>query len=222
MAITNHAFYTLMTEYKTAKQAIQDLAKINLPGIDAVLLESQLEESYQSAIRAVEQAVPINQSLIPPLPPKIDRSSIKGIVAYRAWNLGEGGYLAPAIQYSKGAWKEIMFADEPPTLVNHHGLHATRLHDYNQNRYGNSYSGLIDMFGKVVEHSDNVMRSECARILVLMVDVDSNEDIVKMATGTYEMLCRAYPHVQVYLMNRWQKDLYMMREILISSGVDLT
>lgn len=216
------AHILLNQEYHSAKLAILDLAKVNLPGINAALLLTQLEESYQHAVRAVESAVPIRLSLTPPLPPKLDRSKVKGVVAYRAWKMSEGGYLSPAIRTTSGVWKEVMFADEIPKMGSSHGLHATRLPYYETNNYGDSYCGIVDLYGRVVEHADSVLRAECARIMCIIVDISNNDDIVRMATGTYEMLRKAYPNVQVYLMTDWQKRLYLMREILISAGVDLT
>lgn len=188
----------------------------------------QLDENYYEVRRRIETSVPLKVALASPLPPAIDRKQLKGMLAYRGWDMKVKGVLSPAVMWSENAWKnEVAYADLPPTRENGHGLHATRIERFRSNSYGR-YSesaivdaeviGLVDMYGKIVEHADGVLRAECARICMIMIVIENNNALRTMASGVYEAVKWQYPHVPVHMVTEYQKELILWREALANQG----
>jgi hypothetical protein len=141
------------------------------------------------------------------------------MLAYRAWNLSITGTLKPSI-VGGFEWKEVSFADYVPTPTNSHGLHATRIEQAFNNSYTDLACGLVDAYGKVVEHSNGVIRAECARVLAILINISSSTTMYyPMVAGLYESICHHYPNVPVYIITSYQKVLFLSREMLISAGV---
>ena len=207
-------------EYKKARFALEQLLKESGPissGAEQLILE--LDKHFQHMKYRVDNSVPMSRALATPLPPPIDRHWVKGLLAYRAWKMEIRGCLSPAIMSTSDAWKnEVAFADCTPTVDNRSGLHATRLERWTNNSYGDYISGIVDLYGKVIEHADGVLRGECARIQMLMIEIKDSNQAVTMLTGVYELLRNRYPNVPVHIITSFQKQLIICREVLINQG----
>lgn len=208
------------TEYKQARFQLEQLLK------EGGTIQSQteqlilnLDEHYIRLKNRIENSVQLRYSLTSPLPAPINRKIVKGMVAYRAWKMKVKGALSPSITWSEDAWsKEVAFADQPPSRNNHNGLHATRIEYWKKNTYGDFVSGLIDCYGKVVEHEDGVIRAECARILMILLTITDESQTMLLMTGALDLLKYRYPCTPVYMVSPYQKELIMWREVLVNYG----
>jgi len=206
-------------EYKRARLALEQLVKNEEGSLrtQAEELITNLDAHFHKLEARIERTVHLEHSLTSPLPPPIDRHNLKGILAYRAWNMKIKGSLSPTIVSSNTAWdREIAFADSPPSRDNHHGLHATRLENWESNRYQDFVSGVVDLYGKVIEHEDGVLRAECARIACLFITVTNQNEVVLLITGVYELLKHNYPNTPIYMVSTYQKKLFLWREVLVN------
>ncbi|MBU2051351.1 MAG: hypothetical protein KKH61_20580 [Gammaproteobacteria bacterium] len=208
-------------EYKSARVELTKLVNEgNGIGPQAEELILQLDTHYNQLKHRVDSIIPMNKSLTTPIPPPIDRSKLKGFLAYRAWKIEIKGRLTPSVMTKEQAWsKPVAFANSVPCTANHNGLHATRIEKWESNSYdsyGQSVSGLVDLYGKVVEHADGVMRAECARIMCMFLTVVDDNYLVMLASGVYARLHDNYPGVPIYIITDFQKKLIMYREILVN------
>ena len=98
---------------------------------------------------------------------------VHGLLAQRAWVLTEAGGLRSTAMST--VWKQIMIADHLPLESNQFGLYCNAIDPtgmmissfkYLDNR---AVQGVVECRGKVVRHSDGVMRVEWARILCLII-----------------------------------------------------
>jgi len=219
MIENSYTWQAIVDEYKRARLSLEQLVK-NEEGTlrtQAEELITNLDTHYNKLRRRVGCAVPLVQSLASPLPPPINRKNLKGILAYRAWEMKIKGSLSPTIISSSNTWdKEIAFADEVPDISNHHGLHATRLENWEDNHYNDFVSGIVDLYGKVVEHKDGVLRAECARIVCLFLTIDNQNEVVLFITGVYELLKHNYPSTPIYMVSPYQRKLFLWREVLVN------
>src|SRR3990167_10231521 len=121
--ITCSSWHQIETEYKQARFALDQLLK------EGGSIQEQTEQlilnldaHYEKLKNRVEGAVQLQYSLASPLPPAVDRKKLKGILAYRAWDMKVKGALAPSVSWADGTWgSEVAFADRPPSIDNHHG-----------------------------------------------------------------------------------------------------
>jgi len=219
--LRSSAWRGIEAEYNVARDSLSILAKESgTLGSGAEELIINLDIHFHRLQYRMNQAVPLSQSLVAPLPPPINRFKVKGILAYRAWKMDIKGSLSPSIIRNADTWEnEVAFADQPPTTYNQYGLHATRIEYWNRNSYNTQgLSGIVDLFGKVVEHSDGVMRAECARVKTIFILVDSTNELVNLITGVYELMHHQYPNTPIYMMNSHSLELYIWREVLITIG----
>jgi len=218
--LNEFSWKSIQDEYKQARHALEQLVKQEEGSLreQAEELIINLDQHYNKLHERVDRLVAIDYSLTAPLPPPVDRHNLKGFLAYRAWDMQVKGSLSPSISWVQGdAWtNEVAFADEPPSRDNHHGLHATRLENWENNRYSKTISGLVDLYGAVIEHEDGVMRAECARIICLFIEVTGNNQIILLTTGLHDLLRKNYPNVPVYPVSPYQKKLILWREVLVN------
>jgi hypothetical protein len=217
--LNNPAWREIESQYKSARMELLRLAEeTGTIGSTAKNLISNIDSSYSILKHRVEQAIPFERSLTPPLPPPIDRTNLRGILAYRAWEVIIKGSLSPSVQSDKSTWfKEIAFADQiPEAHYDSHGLYAHRLEIWKSNGYGDKVSGLVDLYGKVIEHSDGILRAECARVKMIMLTITDNNQLLMMLASVYESFKLTYPNTPIYIVTPYQKDLIMWREVLIT------
>jgi len=209
----------IVDEYKRARLALEQLVK-NEEGVlrtQAEELIVNLDAHFGKLESRMQRTVVFDLSLASPLPPPVDRHDLKGILAYRAWDMKIKGSLSPTIVSSNDAWeKELAFADAPPHISNRHGLHATRLENWESNRFQGFVSGIVDLYGKVIEHEDGVLRAECARIACLLITVTNQNQVELLITGVYELLKHNYPNTPIYPVSPYQKKLFLWREVLVN------
>ena len=92
---------------------------------------------------------------------------LHGIVAIRQWKLAPGLFLDSYVQprrYSSG----FVWADDQPAPGNHSGIYAYQLLNYVMVTSGFSAGyviGIVELAGRVIEHTDGTYRAECCRVL---------------------------------------------------------
>lgn len=209
----------LEAEYTQARYQLTRLAKEGGelgPGAEELIIK--LDKSYALLLNRLDNSVAFEFSPTAPLPPPVDRFRLRGILAYRAWQMEVRGVLSPAIMWQgSDAWAhEVAFAHKIPDRYNRLGLHATRIEMWQKNSYSDYVSGLVDLYGRVVEHEDGVMRAECARIITLFLHITDNNQVQSLVTGAYELLRNTYPNVPIYPVTTFQKELYLWREVLLN------
>jgi len=209
----------IQSEYKSARATLVSICnEFDSMAAQTQPLIDELDNYFSHLCTIMENAVPLSRVPTAPLPPCLNRKNIKGLIAYRAWNSQVKGSLHPCV-VSTDSWnREVAFADEIPSERNAHGLHATKIEVFRQNGYGDYISGLVDLYGRVIEHSDGVLRAECARILCIFIEVDSESNYIALLTGVYEAFKNKYPNTPIHMLTPQQKELFIFREILISQG----
>jgi hypothetical protein len=208
----------MQNEYESAKASLSSLStNSGILGESAKLTLAQLEESYSTVKRRLMYSVDFRHSLTAPIPPPIDRTKCKGILAYRVWDSQIKGTLCPVVMTSRMAWgSEVVFSDHIPSADNTYGLHATRIEQWLTNGYDDFISGIVDLYGKVVEHADGVMRAECARIKLIMLNISNENQNTLLLTGMYESIKLTYPNTPVIVVTDYIKKLILWREVLIN------
>jgi hypothetical protein len=219
-ADNSNSWHELQLEYKNARAQLVSLKEeFGDMSSMATSMLATLDAQYQHLVDIIETSVPFSRVLTSPLPPPINRSKVRGLIAYRAWNTHIKGRLSPCIVNNDLAWKgEVNFSDNVPTKSNTHGLHATRIEVYDHNSYGEYITGLVDCYGTVVEHADGVLRAECARVLYIMLTIREENNYVSLLTGAYKAFTETYPNATVCVVSPFQRYLIIAREILISQG----
>jgi len=136
-----------------------------------------------------------------PIPP-LERGTF---VAFRSWVLQDDGRLHGVGIGSSYAWREVNFADRPPSETNEHGLYAVRIDPQGLIMGGTGgflnkpLCGLVTLGGTVVEHDDGWLRAEYAKL----------ECIWYMKGGVhpyYEvpLLAETYPTTPIYVCTQRQ------------------
>ncbi len=220
-ASSSISWQQVINEYRSAKLSLEQLLKEGGSlAENAERLIVDLDEHFRTLENRVAQAVDFNHSLTPPIPPAVDRTKLKGMLAYRAWCVRMKGVLSPVMGWHENeTWRgELSFADQPPSRDNTHGLYATRIERWVGNSYGDEYCGLVDLYGKVVEHADGVLRGECGRIVMILIQVTEASNAVAMVTGAYELVKYNYPNVPVHIVTPLMKKLILWREALVNYG----
>lgn len=143
--------------------------------------------------------------------PDVDLN-VQGIIALRSWRLSLAGYLQSASL--SATWRRTMTASSVPTEHNSIGLYGfmiTPEHIAHINQYtSNPVSGLVEMSGKVVEHTDGTLRAECAKVLHLFVNTKTNE-ICKVVEALYNN----YPYIPVTVLDERQLSMLLFRIALV-------
>jgi hypothetical protein len=162
-----------------------------------------------------------DNTLTAPLPPPIDRRAIRGILAFREWEIKDAGKMQPLFIGQRGfEWSHITYANQVPNEHNLNGLYARRLtpelllHNYNKRMVG-----FIELLGHIEEHGDGVCRAEVAKMLTLLYTIDSDTDQVESASGLYESIRSHYPLVRLHVVSKAQVHLFMAREVLAEQGL---
>ncbi len=113
-----------------------------------------------------DKTIPIVLDTLPPLP-----HDIHGIIAQRHWSYNyKSGYLdSVGMDYT---WKSSIETSASIHGNMYGGIHAYKINSLQTKRMVSLTStyigGLVELRGKVVEHSDSVLRAEWARILFLI------------------------------------------------------
>ena len=79
----------------------------------------------------------------------------------------------------------------------------------NTPEYRRMMSGFVELLGKVVEHTDGVLRAEIAKLLCLFVTSDNNN-----VEHAVRCLRENYSFVPVYVLNPSQLADVVLREVL--------
>ena len=209
-------------EYRAMmKEAIEAL-RVNDPQKFAELQKRVKDDSYDRQCRIdemrreqeayeLEKFSCFNKPVLAGLP-FLDLSSVRGIVAYKTWNF-DGRLKSSAMNYH---WKELNFADKIPDEHNQSGFYCIKLSSLSIMTTGSSYfdsygqhgvSGFVELLGKVVEHTDGVLRAEIARLLCLFVTSDNNN-------VAYTVRCLYENYVTpVYVLNPSQLADVVLREV---------
>jgi len=208
-----------------AFKTLVDMGQIS--DADAGRMSSSLQERYNVLTHRLRTYLAFNRSLVTYyLPPKIDRSKVRGMLAYRVWQINdvdETDGLAPIIYSSSQdfVWKEVTFADTPPTQTNHHGLHARLLMPsllIDGVGYSTFCSGFVELLGDIQEHSDGVVRAECAKMICVYFRDDNEDANARLSFNLLDRFRYQYPNVPYYVVTDDQLNLIVAREVLISMG----
>lgn len=140
--------------------------------------------------------------------------SVRGMVAFRVWNCDNLGLRSTAMRYH---WREVNFADRVPERHNQSGFYCIKLTGLGVLTTGVGYfglgrqsvSGFVELLGKVIEHTDGVLRAEVARLMCLFV-TSENDNISGIVPHLYEL----YPTTPVFALNPEQLADVVMREVL--------
>lgn len=150
--------------------------------------------------------------------PPISRSDF---VAFRSWDVSEGGRLHGVGVGSGYEWCEVNISDIVPTEWNQSGLHAYRVDPECLivggvgGHIGSKCCGLVALGGDVVEHADGVFRAEYARLLCLwyvMAGADAYSDVPSLQEH--------YPTTPLFVCTRRQvtEALFVVAAARVARG----
>lgn len=168
---------------------------------------SQKSSSFASQLVSVDGWMKVNDliaySKLAAVSPILDvlpspPTDIHGVIAYRRWNYS-GGYLK-SIGWTY-QWKNKIEKTDPLHSNMYGGLHAYKINDILIRR--TNVTGLVEMRGKVIEHSDGVLRSEWARILVLLCSGRDTCDILSKIYDVSAIVAKE----GVYLTQEWMNKI---------------
>ena len=152
--------------------------------------------------------------------PDIDFSGVEGMIAFRAWNVkphirtDEGGLFLGSTAMST-SWNSQMIADKIPTGNNNNGLYCVRLDPLGLMTRAASYfgevCGLLELRGKVLEHTDGIVRAEWARIICIFIQAGEKTEHI------YGGLLQSYPTVPMYVLHREQIAEVLLRVTVLQS-----
>lgn len=211
-------YRSAIMELDEGLKAIDSLKGLEgLKDLDLDRMMDVLWDRRHSINRRAKNYIPMCKSLVAPIPAPVDRSSIKGILAFREWNMSTSSILKPLF-HSSVDWEEVMFSDKVPEKVNSNGLYArSLLPDIIST--GSIWCGLVELLGHVEEHSDGVYRAEVAKIKAIYCTVIMDTHNATLVFGTLEGIKDKYPLTPVYVVTEYQKRIILMREVLISLGI---
>jgi len=128
------------------------------------------------------------------------------LLAVRSWDVDGHGYLHGVGAGSSYKWREFNVADKVPTAHNGNGLYAVKLdpHGVIFGGISNYISrakccGLISVSGRVLDHTDGVMRAECATIKCIWYIGNEAEVYFDVP-----LLMQHYPTTPVYVCTQNQ------------------
>lgn len=163
-----------------------------------------------------------DHSLVVVSVPTIEFSGVEGMIAFRTWNIRQcHNALRGEVELFLGStaansvWTPQMIADKVPTENNTSGLYCVKLDPLGLMTraadYFGSVCGLLELRGKVLEHSDGIVRAEWARIICVFVQVGKETEC------TYGGLHLSYPTVPMYVLHREQIAEVLLRVTMIQS-----
>ena len=92
---------------------------------------------------------------------------LHGIVAIRQWKLEPGLFLNSTVQTRRYS-SSFVWTDRLPEPHNRSGIYAHQLLDYamvTSGFSGGCVIGIVELAGRVIEHTDGIHRAECCRVL---------------------------------------------------------
>ena len=96
-------------------------------------------------------------------------SEDRGIIAIRSWNIN-GDCLSSTA--TGEPWQQsTKYADSIPSHVNQNGIYCYPIDQYRKVNHA-VVRGVVEIGGKLVEHTDNIIRAEKCRILRLFVPIE--------------------------------------------------
>lgn len=160
--------------------------------------------------------------------PNIDFSGVEGMVAFRTWNVRRAGVdLDIALRYGRegglflgsmvmsAVWKSVMIADRVPAEDNNSGLYCVKLDPLGlmtrASYYLGEVCGLLELRGRVLEHTDGVMKAEWARIICVFLQASERTE------GIYGGLSQSYPTVPIYVLHKEQIAEVLLRVTMMQS-----
>lgn len=202
------AAHQMAKEWLT-RRLLKELRDAN-PELDIDQIAATLTEETKRR-ELEEQERKVRQRRLPAVVDLPDlNTNVLGLVAYRRWELLGDKLKSTAMSHF---WKTVTFADEPPTEDNNKGLYCVSLQaDTLLSRMRSHYTegivcGLVEARGKIIVHTDGVLRAEYARILYLFVSsyVDDPQLTVRALTENY-------PYVPIYVLHPKQLAEVLFRE----------
>ncbi len=150
--------------------------------------------------------------------PNIDFSGVEGMIAFRTWNLKrtvtEDGLFLGSTAMST-VWKPVMIADRIPAKGNDSGLYCVRLDPLGlmtrASYYLGEVSGLLELRGRILEHTDGVVKAEWARIICVFIQANEHTENV------YSGLSYSYPTVPMYVLHKEQIAEMLLRVTMMQS-----
>ena len=152
--------------------------------------------------------------------PNIDFSGVEGMIAFRTWNVkphvrtDEGGLFLGSTAMNT-SWKPVMIADRIPAEGNDNGLYCVRLDPLGlmtrASYYLGEVCGLLELRGKVLEHTDGVVKAEWARIICVFIQANEK------AENVYSGLSKSYPTVPMYILHKEQIAEILLRVTVMQS-----
>ena len=136
---------------------------------------------------------------------------VYGLLAQRAWSVTREGGLQSTVRRS--IWNGVMFADVPPSEHNEHGLYCNAINPLGLMLWHFRYllalnaQGIIECRGRVVCHSDGVVRAEWARILCLII-IGDDESVYDFR---FVRMRERYFPIPVYVMTGSQYAEFLFR-----------
>jgi len=143
-------------------------------------------------------------------------SGVEGMVAFRTWDVSEsedGLFLRSTSMGS--VWESQMIADKIPTAQNSSGLYCVKLDPLGlmtkASYYLDGVCGLVELRGKVLEHTDSVVRAEWARIICVFIQPNAKTEV------NYGGLRQSYPTVPFYVLHTEQIAEVLVRVTMLQS-----
>ncbi len=190
----------------------------------AAEFEAELEEKRRieqaSQARLAEQGrFKFRHGLVTTGIPNIDFTDVEGMIAFRTWNLKrtvtEDGLFLGSTAMST-VWKPVMIADRIPAKGNDSGLYCVRLDPLGlmtrASYYMGDVSGLLELRGRILEHTDGVVKAEWARIICVFLQANKNTETV------YSGLSQTYPTVPMYVLHKEQIAEILLRVTMMQSA----
>ena len=160
--------------------------------------------------------------------PALNLNGVEGLLARRAWNYGGERLLSTGVQH---VWNIVNISDEVPTEHNGKGFHAVLMSPHNSyaispyTRFYDTLSGIVEMRGTIIRHTDGVVRAEWARILNILVPIEmmfptKNYEYSEPSRGYKSKMVEVEtpPKVNKYVIN----DMYQRYGIMPSIVDDRT
>ena len=168
---------------------------------------------YEEARRLEEEKLfKFRHSLVTAGIPDIDFSDVEGLVAFRTWDVRDDKLGSTAM---RSVWNSQMIADRIPTPNNNNGLYCVKLDPLGlmtrASYYLGEVCGLLELRGKVLEHTDGVVRAEWARIMCVFIQANENTE------NNYQGLCYSYPTVPFYVLHKEQIAEVLLRVTVMQS-----
>lgn len=216
-------------EQKAIRNAIEQMKVDDPKEYAEIMFRVEHEVEYEAQKREEERRVRLERErreearlfkfrhgLVTTNVPNIDFSGVEGMIAFRTWNVNpmiDGVFLRSTAMNT--SWKSVMIADKMPAEDNVGGLYCIKLDPLGLMTRAASYfgevCGLLELRGKVLEHTDGVVRAEWARIICVFIQ--ASEKTESICRG----LLQSYPTVPMYVLHREQIAEILLRVTVVQS-----